>query len=169
MIDKTRSAVGGAPASKVVIERTFRARVEELWDLWTTKDGLESWWGPDGFRVEVHALEARLGGRLHYDMIADTPEMIAAMQQMGRPASHAAHARFSEFTPHERLAVTHVIDFLPGVKPYDSTVHVDFFPSGQVVRMVITIEPMHDEEFTNMTAMGFTSQLAKLEKRFGKV
>jgi uncharacterized protein YndB with AHSA1/START domain len=166
MIDKTASAVGGATASKVVLERTFRARVEELWDLWTTTDGFESWWGPVGFRVEVHTLEARPGGRLDYDMIADTPEMIAAMQQMGRPTSHAAHARFSEFKPHQRLAITCVIDFLPGVKPYEHTAHVDFFPSGQDVRMVITIEPMHDEEFTNMTAMGITSQLTKLEKRF---
>ena len=46
----------------------------------------------DGFRVEVHALEARLGGTLHYDMIADSPEMIAAMKQMGRPTSHEARA-----------------------------------------------------------------------------
>ena len=35
------------------------AKVEELWELWTTKQGFESWWGPDGFRVKVHALEAR--------------------------------------------------------------------------------------------------------------
>ena len=62
------------PQAKVVIERTYRARVEELWELWTTKEGFESWWGPEGFRVEVHALEARAGGALEYDMIADAPE-----------------------------------------------------------------------------------------------
>src|SRR5262245_47945643 len=37
----------------VTLERTFDAPIEDVWDLWTTKDGIESWWGPEGFRVEV--------------------------------------------------------------------------------------------------------------------
>ena len=153
---------------KVVIERTYRAKLEELWSLWTTKEGFEAWWGPEGFRVEVHALEPRLGGTLHYDMIADAPEMVAAMKQMGRPLSHETRGTFSELEPHARLALTHLIDFLPGVKPYDSTIRVEFFPTGQNVRMVVTLEPMHAEEFTKMSAEGFTSQLKKLDARFGK-
>ena len=153
---------------KVIVERTYRARLEELWSLWTTKEGFESWWGPEGFRVEVHALELRLGGTLHYDMIADAPEMVAAMKQMGRPLSHETRGTFSELVPHVRLALTHIIDFLPGVKPYDSTMRVEFFPTGQNVRMVVTLEPMHSDEFTKMSSEGFTSQLKKLDARFGK-
>ena len=59
MSDKVRNAAAGASDRKVVIERTYRATVEELWELWTTKEGLESWWGPAGFRTDVHAIEAR--------------------------------------------------------------------------------------------------------------
>jgi hypothetical protein len=44
---------------------------------------------------------------------------------------------------------------------------VEFFPSGGTVRMVVTLDPMHDEEFTKMSVMGFTSQLTKLDRRFG--
>jgi uncharacterized protein YndB with AHSA1/START domain len=150
----------------VVIERTYKARVEELWELWTTKDGFESWWGPQGFRVEVKALEAKLGGRLHYDMIADAPEMVEQMKKMGEPLSHETRGTFSEFKPHQRLALTHIIDFLPGVKPYDSTMVLELFPSGSSVRMVVTLTPMHDARFTQMQAEGFTSQLTKLDKRF---
>jgi uncharacterized protein YndB with AHSA1/START domain len=168
MNDKSKSAAAGhTTRPKVVIERTYRAKVGELWELWTTKQGFESWWGPDGFRVEVHALEARLGGTLHYDMIADSPQMIAAMKQMGRPTSHEARARFTEIRPHDRLAITSVIDFLPGMKPYESTIVAEFFPSGETVRMVITLDPMHNEEFTKMATDGFTSQLSKLDKRYG--
>jgi uncharacterized protein YndB with AHSA1/START domain len=155
-------------AKKIVIERTYRARVEELWELWTTKKGFASWWGPQGFRADVHALEARVGGALHYDMVADTPEMIEEMRKMGQPPSHETRGRFSEFKPFERLALTHVIDFLPGVKPYDSTMTVEFFPTGERVRMVVTLEPMHEKEFTKMSIEGFTSQLGKLDKRFGQ-
>ena len=152
--------------ANVVVERTYRARVEELWALWTTKEGFESWWGPQGFRVAVHAIEPRVGGTLHYDMIADTPEMVAAMKEMGQAVSHETRGTFAVVKPHERLAITHVIDFLPGVKPYDSTMTVAFFPAGEVVRMVVTLEPMHNEEFTKMSIEGFSSQLTKLDQRF---
>jgi uncharacterized protein YndB with AHSA1/START domain len=167
MSDKNKPRPAGATKPKVVIERTYRAAVAELWSLWTTKKGFESWWGPEGFRVEVRALEARVGGALHYDMIADAPEQVEAMRQMGLPPSHETRGRFTELRPHERLAITHVIDFLPGVKPYDSTMVVEFFPAGDHVRMVITLEPMHDEETTKLSTEGFTSQLTKLDRRFG--
>ena len=158
MNDKTKS--------KTVVERTYRAHPEELWELWTTKDGFESWWGPEGFCAKVHTIEGREGGKLFYDMVAATPEMIEAMKQMGRPASHETRGHFAEFRPYQRLKLIHVIDFLPGVKPYDSTIVVDFLPSGEFVRMVVTLYPMHDEEFSGMQVQGFTSQLTKLDRRF---
>jgi uncharacterized protein YndB with AHSA1/START domain len=165
---ESRFAAVASTRSKVVFERAYRARVEELWELWTTKEGFESWWGPDGFRVEVFTLDARPGGALHYDMIADAPAAIEAMIQMGRPLSHETRGRFTEVQRHARLSITHVIDFLPGVEPYESTIAVKFVPSGNSVQMVITLDPMHDEEFTRMSAMGFGSQLTKLDKRFGR-
>ena len=166
---KSKSASAAVNRPKVVVERTYRARVDELWDLWTTKNGFESWWGPGGFRVEVHTLEARVGGALHYHMIADAPEQIEAMRRMGRPTSHETRGTFAEMRRHERLAVTHMIDFLPEVKSYKSTMVAEFFPSGDSVRMVVTLDPMHDENFTKMQTMGFTSQLTKLDKQFGQV
>jgi uncharacterized protein YndB with AHSA1/START domain len=166
MTDKSSSDGARSSKPKVVIERTYRAGVDELWKLWTTKEGFESWWGPEGFRTEVHTLQAQTGGSLHYDMIAESPEMIAAMKQMSRPTSHGVRARFTEVRRYARLAIANLIDFVPGVKPYESTIVVDFFPSGESVRMVITLDPMHDEEFTRMSTMGFTSQLKKLDKRF---
>jgi uncharacterized protein YndB with AHSA1/START domain len=166
MSQQRTSAAAGPTGAKIVIERTYRARVEELWELWITKEGFESWWGPEGFRSEVHALEARAGGILHYDMIADAPEQIAAMKRMYQSVSHAVRARFTEFRPLQRVAITSVIDFLPGVKPYESTIVVDFFAAGESVRMVVTLSPMHDEEFTKMATLGVTSQLTKLDRRF---
>jgi uncharacterized protein YndB with AHSA1/START domain len=152
--------------AKVVIERTYRASIEDVWDLWTTKAGFESWWGPQGFRAEVHEIDARVGGALRYDMIADSPEMIAAMKQMGQPTSHATRSRFSELVPRSRLVLTSVIDFLPGVAAYESEIAVDFATVGDRVRMVVTLDAMHSDEFTKMQKDGFTSQLTKLDERF---
>ena len=167
-MSSTTETVDDAPRQRVVFERTYRARVEELWELWTTKDGFESWWGPQGFRVHVHAIEPYVGGTVHYEMIADAPEEIEAMRQMGRPASHETRGRFTELKPYERLAITHVIDFLPGVAPYDWTMVVEFYLSRENVRMVITLDPMHDEETMKMSTIGFTSQLTKLDEQLDR-
>jgi uncharacterized protein YndB with AHSA1/START domain len=150
----------------VVIERTYRARATDIWELWTTKAGFESWWGPQGFRAEVHAIEPRVGGALRYDMIADSPEMIAAMKQAGRPASHPTNAKFTAIRPNEHLVITNVIDFLPGVDAYETNITVDLIPAGDRVRMRVTLDPMHTAEFDAMQKEGFTSQLTKLDERF---
>jgi uncharacterized protein YndB with AHSA1/START domain len=151
----------------VVVERTYRARVEELWALWTTKAGFESWWGPEDFRVEVHALEPREGGALEYDMIADSAEAITAMKGLGQPLSHNTRGRFTEFRPNQRLTLVHVIDFVPGSEVYESTIEVDFAAVGDEARMVVTIHPHLDPHWTKMAVQGFRSQLGKLDRRFG--
>ena len=47
---------------KLTLERTFDATPEEVWGLWTTREGIDAWWGPDGFKVEVESLDLRPGG-----------------------------------------------------------------------------------------------------------
>ena len=167
MSDTTLSAGAAAPQAAVVVERTYRAHIEDLWALWTTKAGFESWWGPEGFRVEVHVLEARKGGAIEYDMIADAPEAIAAMKGMGQPLSHGIRGTYAEFRPHERLRLVHVIDFVPGSEPYESLIEVDFSATGDLARMAVTIHPHLDPHWTKMSLEGFSSQLTKLDRRFG--
>jgi hypothetical protein len=99
-------------------------------------------------------------------MIADTPEMIAAMQQMGQPTSLRTVSRFAELEPCRRLVLTNVIDFLPGVATYESNIAVDLASTGDSVRMVVTLDAMHSDKFTKMQKEGFTSQLTKLDERF---
>lgn len=64
---------------------------------------------------------------------------------------------------HRRLADTHQADFIPGVEPYDVATLVEFHSDGQSVRMVLTFDPMHDEQWTRRAVMGHESQLGKLE------
>ena len=136
--------------------------VRDLWDLWTTKRGFESWWGPQGFRVEVHKLELRADGELLYDMIADAPEQVAAMKQMNMAVSHATRARFGVIESMKRLDLTHAIDFVPGVKPYTNRIEVEFFQEGTTARMVISVEPHQTAEWTRMALAGMESQLTRV-------
>lgn len=152
-----------SPAQQpLIIERTYHAPVADLWELWTTKDGIESWWGPEGFRVAVNQLELRVGGRLDYDMIAVGKEQVEFMKAAGMPNSHACHGVFTEVVPMRRLRMTHMIDFLPGVEPYENSAVVEFFEERGLVRMVLTLDPHHTPEFTGMAKQGWESQLEKL-------
>ena len=55
---------------RITLERTFDAPLADVWELWTTKEGIESWWGPSGFMVKVRKIDLRPGGDLDYAMIA---------------------------------------------------------------------------------------------------
>src|SRR5262249_22228819 len=46
------------------------------------------------------------------------------------------------------------------------TILVEFLRLGDTVRMVTTIYPAPDGEFTRLSVEGFTSQLTKLDRRF---
>jgi uncharacterized protein YndB with AHSA1/START domain len=144
------------------VERTYQATLEEVWALWTTKDGFESWWGPEGFRVNVNEFDLREGGTLDYDMIAVGEAQIAYMLQQGSPVSHGTHGKFRNIEKHRRLELVHVIDFIPDLEAYENTMLVEFFEDGPNVRMVVTIQPHSTEEWSRMSAMGFESQLEKL-------
>jgi uncharacterized protein YndB with AHSA1/START domain len=149
---------------KVTLERTFNAPIEEVWDLWTTKEGIESWWGPDGFATKVHKLDLRPGGELLYAMTATGPDQIEFLKKAGMPATTESRLTYAEVLPPRRLAYSHLADFIPGVKPYEvpTTVELEETPDG--VRMVLTFEAMHDEHWTNLAVMGWENELGRLAK-----
>ena len=152
--------------AKFVATRTYHATVKQVWDLWTTKEGFESWWAPDGCRVDVREIDARPGGVLRYDMIAETPETTAAMKEIGLAPVNLNHGRFTEFKPRSRLVLTFTIDFFPGVEAYETEIAVDLSAEGDSVRMVVEFSGMHRDDFTKMQENAFDSQLAKLDARF---
>jgi len=150
---------------KVVIERTFDARIEDVWELWTTSDGIESWWGPEGLAVKVHRLELRPGGELTYAMTATAPEQMEFLKKAGMPLTQEARVTYTEVARPRRLAFTQLADFIPNVKPYEvaTKVELDTVPEG--VRMILTLDAMHDDQWTRLAVMGWESELDKLAKR----
>lgn len=154
-----------APQRSITFERTYPASLDEVWELWTTKDGIESWWGPEGFTVTVHQMDLRPGGLLRYAMTATAPEQVAGMKQAGLPLSSEVQVTYTDVTPPRRLAYTHRVDFIQGVTPYDVSTVIELQPSGQGVRMSVTSDAMHNEEWSKRASMGMESQLGRLAKR----
>jgi uncharacterized protein YndB with AHSA1/START domain len=147
---------------KIHIERTFDASLEDVWDLWTTKEGIESWWGPEGFSVTVRRIDLWPGGELLYDMTATGPDQIEFLQRAGMPRTTEARVTYREVVPGKRLSYVHRVDFAPGVAPYDVEHVIELFASTEGVRMVLTIEAMHDEDWTSRAVQGWESELGKL-------
>lgn len=152
---------------RISLERVYQADVQDVWDLWTTKEGIESWWGPGGFAVTVRKLDLRPGGELLYAMTAIDPPQVEFMKKAGMPLSHDARITFTEIVPRRRLAYVHLADFIPGVDPYDVATVVEFHPTERGVRMVLTFDAMHDDEWTRRATMGWESELGKLEALLG--
>lgn len=149
---------------RISIERRLDAAIEDVWELWTTKEGIESWWGPDGFEVKVRKLDFRPGGELLYDMRAIAPEQIEFLKRAGMPLTTPSVVTYTEVLPLKRLAFTQLADFIPNVKPYRVAMTVEFDAGPEGVRMVLTLDAMHDEFWTNMAVMGWENELDKLAK-----
>lgn len=149
---------------KVTLERAFDAAIEDVWELWTTKDGIESWWGPEGFTVSVRKLDFRPGGELLYATTATAPDQVEFIKKLGMPPTTESRIIYTEIVPRQRLAYTNILDFVPGVPTYEVATIVDFETSPQGVRMVLTMDAMHDENWTKMAVMGWESQFGKLAK-----
>jgi len=151
-------------ASTIRIERTFPTSDEDVWRLWTTREGIESWWAPDGFKVDVSKLDLRPGGELVYTMTATAPEQVSFMKGAGMPLTTEARKTFTEIVPPRRIAYQSLVDFVPVVAPYLQLTVVDLSPTGDGVRVVMTMEPMHDEVWTQRLVMGRGNELDNLAK-----
>ena len=50
-------------ADAVVIERTFAAPVDLIWQMWTEAEQFQKWYGPKGFSVPVAEMDLQVGDK----------------------------------------------------------------------------------------------------------
>ena len=145
------------------IERIYAASIDGAWTLWTTKAGIESWWGPEGFNVTVTSLDLRPGGELVYLMTATAPEQVAFMKRAGMPLSTECRVTYTEVSPPGRLAYKTLTDFVPDVPPYEVATVVELQARADGVKLTITFDAMHDDLWTERARAGHESQMRKLD------
>ena len=150
---------------QITMERTFQATLDEVWELWTTKEGIESWWGPEGFETRVTTLELRVGGTLEYSFTAVGPDQIRFMQEAQQPLIQNMKARYTLVQPKTAAAWQSLVEFIPGVTPYEVESRFDLEARGKQVHMKLRFDAMHDDRFTQLAEMGWKEELGKLERR----
>jgi uncharacterized protein YndB with AHSA1/START domain len=79
----------------VVIERTFNAPVDFIWQMWTQPEHFQKWYGPQGFTVPVAEMDVRVGGKRLICMAS--PDGSMQMWTAGE---------YLEVVPNERLVYT---------------------------------------------------------------
>ena len=146
------------------IERTVAASPEQVWELWTTGEGISQWWAPEGFRTDVTRIELEKEGELVYTMTAVGSEQIAFMEQFGMPLATESRKTFTEIAEPKHLAYRSLIDFVPDHEPYEQLTTVDLEPEGDGTRVVMKVEPLHDDVWTERLIDGRTNELDNLAK-----
>jgi uncharacterized protein YndB with AHSA1/START domain len=143
------------------LEHDYATTADEVWRLWTTAEGIEQWWSPDGFEVAVQELDLRPGGSLVYTMTAVGPEQIEFLENHELPLVTESRKTFAEVDAPRRLAYLSLVDFA-GVDPYEHLTVVDIEPTASGVHVVMTVEPMHDEVWTERLLAGRKNELENL-------
>lgn len=148
--------------ARLTLERTFDASLEEVWELCTTRDGMEAWMGPEGFNVRVDELDLRPGGLLVYSMTAVGPDQVDYLTKAGMPLVNVQRVRIVEVDPPRRFVTRHVTDFIPGVEAYEveSILELEKIDAG--THLVLTFDAMHDAHWTEMSKLGREGELRKL-------
>ena len=144
------------------LRRAYPASPAEIWDLWTTAEGIGWWWAPDGFVTEVQTLDLRPGGTLVYTMTATAPEQVNFMKSAGMPLSTESRKTFTEVVVPRRLAYRSLIDFVPGCEPYEHLTVVDLTADDGGTEVMMTMEPLHDEQWTQRLVASRSNELDNL-------
>ncbi len=81
----------------VVIERSFDAPVELVWQMWTDPEHFKAWYGPVGASIPVAQMDVRVGGKRLVCMEVRTP---------GGPMQMWFTGEYREVVENERLVYT---------------------------------------------------------------
>ena len=79
----------------VVIERSFDAAADLIWQMWTNPDQFKNWYGPKGFTVPVAEMDVRVGGKILICMAS--PDGSMKMWTTGE---------YTEVVPNQRIVYT---------------------------------------------------------------
>ena len=125
----------------VVVERSFDAPVDLIWQMWTDPEHFKAWYGPDGATIPVAKMDVRVGG---------TRLVCMEVQSPAGPMQMWFTGEYREVIENERLVYTEAMcdengklsspaDMgMPPGHPTTTEVRVDFADVGGRTTIVMT-------------------------------
>jgi len=133
MTDNSRDAV--------VIERSFDAPVDLIWQMWTDPEHFAAWYGPDGVTIPVAKMDVRVGGTRLVAMEMHTPNGPMRMWFTGEYREVVENERlvYTESMSDENGSVLLPSDMgMPAGHPTTTEVRVELEDVGGRTKMVMT-------------------------------
>lgn len=149
----------------LIIERTFKAPRHLVFDAFSTPGHLEAWWGPAGWKTDVHTFEFQPGGIWHYCMTCIDQEQgdFYGMESWGK-------STFVEIVPPSRIVYTDAFSDKDGnVNPELPTMTItnEFHSIPEGTLFISRSEFADPEALKQVVEMGavegFSSQLNRLD------
>jgi uncharacterized protein YndB with AHSA1/START domain len=131
----------GVSQDAVVIERSFDAPSDLIWQMWTEPEHFKAWYGPDGAAVPVAKMDVRVGGSRLVCMEMDTPGGPMQMWFTGEYREVVKNRRlvYTESMSDENGNVISPPDMgMPGGHPATTEVRVELEDLGGRTKMVLT-------------------------------
>jgi uncharacterized protein YndB with AHSA1/START domain len=132
---------GNASQEAVVIERSFDAPPDLIWQMWTEPEHFKAWYGPDGATVPVAKMDVRPGGSRLVCLEMDTPRGLVRMWFTGEYRQVAENQRlvYTESMADENGNVVPPSDAgMPPGHPATTEVTVELHDLGGRTKMVLT-------------------------------
>jgi len=105
-----KDSSGSTSGQEIVMTRVFDAPRPMVYRMWTEREHLVHWWGPDGFTLTIHEMDVRPGAMWRYVMhgpdgvdyenevaydVIDEPELLV-FSHLGDAAPHQTRVTFTE-------------------------------------------------------------------------
>lgn len=151
-----------AAQDAVVIERSFDAPLELIWQMWTQPEHFKAWYGPDGASIPVAKMDIRVGGTRLVCMEVQTPDGPMQMWFSGEYREVIENQRlvYTESMSDENGNVLSSGDMgMPEGHPTTTEVRVELESLGTRTKMVMTHVGVSSD---SPGAAGWTMALNKL-------
>lgn len=125
----------------VVIERSFDAPVDLIWQMWTDPEHFKAWYGPDGATIPFAKMDVRFGGTRLVCMEVQSPGGPRQMWFTGeyREVVHNERLVYTESMSDENGNVSSSPDVgMPEGHPTTTKVRVELEDVGGRTKMVMT-------------------------------
>lgn len=129
------------PQASVVIERSFDAPVELIWQMWTVPAHFKAWYGPDGASIPVAKMDVCVGGKRLVCMEMQTPNGPMQMWFTGEYREVVENKRlvYTESISDENGNMVSPSDMgMPEGHPTTTEIRVDLEDVGGRTKMVMT-------------------------------
>jgi uncharacterized protein YndB with AHSA1/START domain len=163
-MSETRTALDvrtATPAKQLVIERTFTASPERIFEAFTDPEQLAQWWWPKGFTCPAAEVDLRVGGA--YKLAMQWPEAVPGSDQF---AHHMGGEYFEIDRPHRLLMSGRAVNDEKG-ELFATLIEVTLeeHDGGTALTMRQSyFEPMPPAEALGGAEQGWNEQLDKLEQ-----